>query len=475
MNAKRFSSSCLNLVLAVSLASIAEPSAQAWVHKNYRDLAGYPNVDLKTKGTLSFSIERQGANEILDASDIEAIRSAMRELSTVAGSTATVRDAGFFDMATPKKSRDGLKADGVSRIYFFSDPDPSFSSVAVTVTTFNSQTGEITEADIALNEADYVFSTTTPDDPSRDLGATVVDIQEVVTHEMLHALGFDHSAVTGRFDQVHGCQVSGLFSNDFDFQSSVFPIGTHTITGRTLSTDDIAGLRAVYPAGSSYGSIKGSIIDGATGQPVKGAHVVAVSTTDPDVPLVSTISGTGCALSPGDFEIEGLPPGAYYIRIEPLVGTTNPFVETNSFYRGFQTDFAAEFYSGAFESLADCTVTDADAQPISVAGGVKTSGVNVITNAQFAGPVVSSAKFAKGKLKISGSGFAERATEFEIDGVRFTTLKIARKSMLANGLATRFTSTDPGLGAVIPVGVTVQVVVVNTQTGQRSAPVPVSH
>src|SRR5262249_13790028 len=156
------------------------------------------------------------------------------------------------------------------------------------------------------------------------LGTATADLQEVVTHEMMHALGFDHSAVAGRFDPETGREVSGFTSHDYSLHSSIFPIASQTIQGRTLGEDDMAGLRAVYGRGT--GTISGRVVDGATGRGIKGAHVVAVRPEATDVPVVATITGTGEATSSGEFVLSGLAPGSYFLRIEPLGGGTNPFV-----------------------------------------------------------------------------------------------------------------------------------------------------
>ncbi len=98
----------------------------------------------------------------------------------------------------------------------------SARSIAVTLTTFDCNTGAIYDADIVLNGESFQF-TTTPVDTS------AADIQNTITHEVGHVLGFDHNP---------------------DPESTMYadaPLGE--IRKRDLTADDQAGLCAVYPVG----------------------------------------------------------------------------------------------------------------------------------------------------------------------------------------------------------------------------------
>ncbi|MEW6325134.1 MAG: hypothetical protein AB1515_07080 [Nitrospirota bacterium] len=73
---------------------------------------------------------------------------------------------------------------------------------------------------------------------------------------------------------------------------------------------------------------------------------MAVSTAAPNTPIVGSLSGVKPNTTAGSYRLDNLPPGDYYVRIEPLVGTTNSFTSENTSASGFDTGFPAEFYGG---------------------------------------------------------------------------------------------------------------------------------
>ena len=96
-------------------------------------------------------------------------------------------------------------------------------ALGLTSVTYDLTTGEIVDADIELNDQNFTF--TTSDVP----GEVQIDIQNTVTHEAGHVVGFDHSSQQG------GTMLASA------------PPGE--ISKRELHQDDIDGLCAVYPTG----------------------------------------------------------------------------------------------------------------------------------------------------------------------------------------------------------------------------------
>jgi hypothetical protein len=113
---------------------------------------------------------------------------------------------------------------------------------AQTVLTFDTQSGEILDADVELNR-NFQFGVLPAgeDDPSDP----TVDVQAVLTHEAGHFLGLDHE---NRFGQ----QVVMFFSDT-----------TGDTTHRALTGDDLSGVRAIYP--SSGGATGGGGNGGGNG------------------------------------------------------------------------------------------------------------------------------------------------------------------------------------------------------------------
>jgi uncharacterized protein (TIGR03382 family) len=90
--------------------------------------------------------------------------------------------------------------------------------VALTTVTFDAQTGEILDADMEFNSAEFELTTTTT--------TTVTDLQSIATHEVGHLLGFAHS-------------------DDPDAtMSAIYQAGTITI--RDLAPDDLELLCQTY-------------------------------------------------------------------------------------------------------------------------------------------------------------------------------------------------------------------------------------
>jgi predicted Zn-dependent protease len=104
--------------------------------------------------------------------------------------------------------------------------DPNFwkydtSVIALTTTSYNTYTGEISDADIEVNGVNYLFSTSGAQD--------AMDIQNTLAHELGHCIGLGHST---------------------DPTAVMYPTANLGETSkRTPSQDDIDGLCTIYPTG----------------------------------------------------------------------------------------------------------------------------------------------------------------------------------------------------------------------------------
>ena len=168
---------------------------------------------------------------------------------------------------------------------------------------FDPGTGFISEADLALNpavtrlppgsanEVPGFFSTDgTPD--SYDLESTFV-------HEIGHMLGLEHSGVAAASMQPR--------------QGTNGTYNLPNLTTRTLSSDDVAGVRAIYAPRTGFGSITGRVrYNAATGTAAFGAHVFAE-----EVATGRVVAGN-VANAAGDYRIDFLPPGQYRVVVEYL-------------------------------------------------------------------------------------------------------------------------------------------------------------
>lgn len=147
--------------------------------------------------------------------------------------------------------------------------------------------GQILEGDILFNPSQQ-FSTeaATPADK--------IDFQSVLTHEIGHFLGLDHTPIVS--STMFWTTAAGV-----SYQ-------------RVPSADDIAGISSIYPSASfsSKGSLSGTVRTTAN-IPVYGANVVAVNSSGQ--PVASAVTDTN-----GFYTIVGLDAGSYTVYAEPLNG-----------------------------------------------------------------------------------------------------------------------------------------------------------
>ncbi len=261
-----------------------------------------------SESAIPYSVSEAGSPQIPNGSEFLAVQGAFDAWEGVEGANVDFEFQGMTSIRTAGR-------DGTNLVTFVDDTGLGAllgsSTLAATFSFFRRSGSELLfdESDIAFNPS---HSLTTSGEAGR------FDIQSVLTHEVGHMLGLDHS---------------GLVS------SVMAPFAIQDQTDqRVLLRDDIAGVSEIYPdptATSVVGEIEGTVTD--NGADVFGAHVVAMDTNGTVV--TSTMSARD-----GTYTIRFLPPGDYRVYAEPLDQPVSS-QHLPGFFSGLDADFGTTYYS----------------------------------------------------------------------------------------------------------------------------------
>jgi len=219
--------------LAVTAAALLCPArAEAYCRSTTCLTDCQPDLDeCKTQGfplywasmCVGFSLQKDGS---VDLAMDDVRRVAVASFATWADVECPTGTASltFSELADVTCAKAEYNPDGQNaNIVLFQDYKwnytGEFNTLAKTTVTYDASSGEILDADIELNQA---FNELTTSDT-----VVVYDLQSILTHEIGHFIGLDHS---------------------MDFDATMTPGYEQGATDlRTIAPDDIAGVCAIYP------------------------------------------------------------------------------------------------------------------------------------------------------------------------------------------------------------------------------------
>ncbi|MFN0008023.1 MAG: IPT/TIG domain-containing protein [Planctomycetota bacterium] len=256
--------------------------ASAFGHVRLRHSGNGSELYWANPHSIRVVISSAGSDDIAPGLHFPAFRNAIAAWNGAPGSRARLAE----DATPAQQARSDWEADGIHLLLFdetnASGYFPSGTGIVAITPLWFASDGRITDADVLFNGAGYGFTT------SREPGS--YDLEDVAAHELGHFLGLDHSGSAG---------------------ATMHPyVATTSILHRSLSRDDVLGMRDAYPA-AGFAAIRGTIRRASDDSVVAGAHVVARDAS-------GRTAGGALASAAGAFEIVGLDAGTYTLFATPL-------------------------------------------------------------------------------------------------------------------------------------------------------------
>jgi hypothetical protein len=298
------------------------------------------DVDSLPNNTVPFFVSNQGPFAMYPGDSFPAIISQIRAAANIWSSVSTSRlRMAYGGLYTPGtvESAAGIQVQ-------FSDDIPPGLLAFTSLQSF----GNLTPGPTGTFVPVFLSVTHLPMDMSQ-MPSYGEQFFVTMVHEFGHTLGLQHTLA-----------------------SSV--MSTYNTTASTkanpLGVDDIAAISQLYPTPSylpTVGSISGTVT--LNGNGVNLASVVAISPSNPAICTLTNPDGT--------YQINGIPPGLYYVYVHPLPppveGESTPdniFFphNSNNVWLAPNTGFATQFYPN--------TVQPNQAQVIPVTAANVTQGIN---------------------------------------------------------------------------------------------------
>ncbi len=309
----------------------------------YTPIVARFDLNTLTNNTVPFFVSSSGPSSMYPGDTLAAIISQMNAAAAVWNNvgTSSIRLAygGFYSAGTTES------APGI-QIEFSDDIPPGLLALSIPTVVggfANGPSGTFLPIYLSLMEL--------PSDLSGVFNGPSYSEEFFVTlvHEFGHTMGLQHTLTSSVMSTLNTSAAS---------------------KANPLGADDIAGISLLYPAGkylSTVGSVSGTVSMQGTG--LNLASVVAISPSNPAIATLTNPDGT--------YQINGIPPGEYYVYVNPLPpavegegGPDNIFLPKNSSgaYLPPDTGFATQFYPGTldYSQAQVIKITPGDVYPTAI-------------------------------------------------------------------------------------------------------------
>jgi hypothetical protein len=313
------------LTLLTALALVAFVAVTANAYMSIRVPVGTAGQALPVRWDLNNTAARPNvANrrvlyEIGDAGTVDGpnFLGPINEFEAVQNSFANWRNVNEseidFEFTTATTNAVTSASDNRNVIYWKSSNITS-GVFAVTITTFETATGQIVDADMELNDRDFTWDTLGPTGTTGIIGRAM--IESVVTHELGHFIGLDHP---------NNAQSTMFFASS-----------PGLINQTTLEADDRAVLIEGYThptiSDASLGTVQGTVSD--AGGAKFGVYVTLVDIATGRNVVGHASEGTPGPFTLGSYTIDNVPPGDYLAFACPVDKTS-----LGSYYSSAFTSF----------------------------------------------------------------------------------------------------------------------------------------